>query len=57
MASLPEMVKPVWIMKPQACAVIQSSGVRADGAYREDGPEPERPIVAGVVPNGPVGNA
>ena len=34
----------------QACAVIQSPGMRADGAYREDEQEPERPTCAGENP-------
>jgi hypothetical protein len=35
--SPPGEVKPVWTTKAQACAVVQFPGVRADGAYREDG--------------------
>ncbi len=41
----------------QACAVIQSHGMRADGAFREDGWEPERSVGAEVVPLGCAGNA
>lgn len=36
-ASPPERVKPARAMKAQACAVARSTGVIADGAYREDG--------------------
>ena len=57
MANLPFKAKPAWAMKTQACAVAQSTGVLADGAYREDGQEPERSADAGVVPRIGPGNA
>jgi hypothetical protein len=56
MANLPIMAKPAWTMKTQACAVVRSPGVLADGAYREDGQEPEMATGAGVVPQVRAGN-
>ena len=56
MANLPTVAKPAWTMKAQARAVVQSPGVLADGAYREDGQEPEMAIGAGVVPQVGSGN-
>jgi len=56
MANPPDRAKPAWTMKSQACAVVQSPGVLADGAYREDSQEPEMAIGAGVVPQVRAGN-
>ena len=57
MANLLIVAKPAWTTKTQASAVVQSSGVLADGAYREDSQEPEISVGAGVVPQGRPGNA